>query len=407
MPRAKGSNSHSNGASHGREADLANRRKGSYTYYGAAFIVVVVGILGYSYTQNTSYPLLFSGTVVDEIKAADVDKLCDRIHHWGFQKGEDLNRCAQAAMLNAEANPANASAQALAGDVMLFFDTKNYAAAHYFRKALEMKGNCVVRPESQDKQQECMLEFQSLITALRRTGGTEGAQEALGLASQAASPVPSWKDPWQLPDSFDPALTPKAFWTADDNKEIAAIVKLLEDNYKAVRQELENMIAAWGDGGGLFQNEASAAKTLARTGNWTAVTLKINKKWRKQFCEVAMPLTCSLLRDRPDVSGFIPGQFNNASMPYVKLYRQTPGTHLRAHYGMTNSKLTAHLGLIVPEGSSITVRGETRSWEEGKVLVFDDSFEHEAVTTHPTQARYVLNVGFWHPELHPLLEMPQ
>jgi hypothetical protein len=37
-----------------------------------------------------------------------------------------------------------------------------------------------------------------------------------------------------------------------------------------------------------------------------------------------------------------------------------------------------------------------RSWEEGKCLIFDDSFEHE-VWNHSTGRRVVLLLRFWHP----------
>lgn len=39
---------------------------------------------------------------------------------------------------------------------------------------------------------------------------------------------------------------------------------------------------------------------------------------------------------------------------------------------------------------------EQRTWEDGKVLVFDDSFEHE-VWNHSDQVRIVLFMNFWHP----------
>lgn len=39
-----------------------------------------------------------------------------------------------------------------------------------------------------------------------------------------------------------------------------------------------------------------------------------------------------------------------------------------------------------------------RSWEEGKVFIFDDSFEHE-VWHNGTEFRLVLIVDIWHPEL--------
>jgi aspartate beta-hydroxylase len=37
--------------------------------------------------------------------------------------------------------------------------------------------------------------------------------------------------------------------------------------------------------------------------------------------------------------------------------------------------------------------------QEGKAIVFDDSFEHEAWNDHPSQARLVLIVDVWHPDL--------
>ena len=44
------------------------------------------------------------------------------------------------------------------------------------------------------------------------------------------------------------------------------------------------------------------------------------------------------------------------------------------------------------------VGSETRSWEEGKCLVFDDSFEHE-VWNAGQGTRIVLVLDVWHPDL--------
>lgn len=41
-----------------------------------------------------------------------------------------------------------------------------------------------------------------------------------------------------------------------------------------------------------------------------------------------------------------------------------------------------------------------RKWREGKVMVFDDSFEHE-VWHNGTALRLVLIVDVWHPDLSP------
>jgi len=58
-----------------------------------------------------------------------------------------------------------------------------------------------------------------------------------------------------------------------------------------------------------------------------------------------------------------------------------PGKHIPEHRGPYKGVLRYHLGLRVPgpKGSSrIRVRDEIQSWEEGKSMVFDDSYLHVA-----------------------------
>jgi beta-hydroxylase len=54
-----------------------------------------------------------------------------------------------------------------------------------------------------------------------------------------------------------------------------------------------------------------------------------------------------------------------------------PGAHILPHRGYTTEVLRCHLGIIVPVGCSMRVGSETRNWEEGRCLVFDDTVEHE------------------------------
>lgn len=75
-----------------------------------------------------------------------------------------------------------------------------------------------------------------------------------------------------------------------------------------------------------------------------------------------------------------------------------PGVHITPHTGGVNLLLTAHLPLVVPPGCVITVGDDERGWEEGKVILFDDSFIHEA-ENRGTQQRAVLLWDVWHPGL--------
>jgi aspartyl/asparaginyl beta-hydroxylase (cupin superfamily) len=76
------------------------------------------------------------------------------------------------------------------------------------------------------------------------------------------------------------------------------------------------------------------------------------------------------------------------------------GAHIRPHCGPWNTRLTCHLGLVVPDGASMRVGTEIVQWQEGKCLVFDDSFEHE-VWNRSDERRIVLLIQFWHPDLTP------
>jgi aspartyl/asparaginyl beta-hydroxylase (cupin superfamily) len=65
---------------------------------------------------------------------------------------------------------------------------------------------------------------------------------------------------------------------------------------------------------------------------------------------------------------------------------------------MLNCRLICHLPLIVPAGCWLRVGNETRQWEEGKLLIFDDSFEHEAKNPSD-EVRIILLFDVWRPEI--------
>ena len=84
--------------------------------------------------------------------------------------------------------------------------------------------------------------------------------------------------------------------------------------------------------------------------------------------------------------------------PSVFFSRLESGAHIPPHTGMLNSRLICHLPLIVPTGCWLRVGNETREWDEGKLLIFDDSIEHEA--RNPSgEMRIVLIFDIWRPEL--------
>ncbi len=76
-----------------------------------------------------------------------------------------------------------------------------------------------------------------------------------------------------------------------------------------------------------------------------------------------------------------------------------PHTHIKPHRGPFGGILRHHLGMIVPEPRAdcrIRVDRQTTIWEEGRSLVFDDTYEHE-VWNDTNGQRVVLFVDFERP----------
>jgi ornithine lipid ester-linked acyl 2-hydroxylase len=80
-----------------------------------------------------------------------------------------------------------------------------------------------------------------------------------------------------------------------------------------------------------------------------------------------------------------------------------PGKRIPSHRGPYNGVLRLHLGLVVPEPRdqvAIRVGSELRHWEEGRALIFDDAYEHEA-WNDTGRERVVLFIDFAKPLFFP------
>jgi aspartyl/asparaginyl beta-hydroxylase (cupin superfamily) len=73
-------------------------------------------------------------------------------------------------------------------------------------------------------------------------------------------------------------------------------------------------------------------------------------------------------------------------------------TRIPAHTGVTNTRLTVHLPLIVPPGCGFRVGATTREWVPGQAWVFDDTIQHEAWNSSDTP-RAILIFDIWNPLL--------
>ncbi|XP_045899717.1 aspartyl/asparaginyl beta-hydroxylase isoform X2 [Micropterus dolomieu] len=178
-------------------------------------------------------------------------------------------------------------------------------------------------------------------------------------------------------------LKAQPWWTAKETG-YTDLVKTLERNWKTIRDEA---LAVMDQNTGSFIPEE---ENLREKGEWGQYTLWQQGKKVGNACQ-GIPKTCSLLERYPEATGCKRGQ--------IKFSVMQPGTHVWPHTGPTNCRLRMHLGLVIPkQGCRIRCTDQTREWEEGKVLIFDDSFEHE-VWQDADSYRLIFIVDVWHPEL--------
>lgn len=84
--------------------------------------------------------------------------------------------------------------------------------------------------------------------------------------------------------------------------------------------------------------------------------------------------------------------------PMALFSRLTPGAHIQPHHGLLNTRLICHLPIVAPSGCGLRVGAETHEWCDGELVIFDDSFEHEA-WNRGTTTRTVLLFEIWKPEI--------
>ncbi|XP_029079000.1 aspartyl/asparaginyl beta-hydroxylase isoform X3 [Monodon monoceros] len=187
-------------------------------------------------------------------------------------------------------------------------------------------------------------------------------------------------------------LKAQPWWTPKETG-YTELVKSLERNWKLIRDE---GLAVMDRAQSLFLPED---ENLREKGDWSQFTLWQQGRKNENACKGARK-TCSLLDKFPETTGCRRGQGGTFSVQ-IKYSVMHPGTHVWPHTGPTNCRLRMHLGLVIPkEGCKIRCANETKTWEEGKVLIFDDSFEHE-VWQDATSFRLIFIVDVWHPELTP------
>ncbi|WP_374603638.1 aspartyl/asparaginyl beta-hydroxylase domain-containing protein [Arenimonas sp.] len=136
--------------------------------------------------------------------------------------------------------------------------------------------------------------------------------------------------------------------------------------------------------------DSDAWRTINNNPDWGVYFLYNQGERVARNCE-ACPVTAESLDALPLVKVRDRG-------PTAFFSRLRPGTHIPPHHGATNTRVIAHLPLVIPDDCGIRVGNDTRCWQPGELLVFDDTIEHEA-WNRSQEARVVLIFDVWNPFL--------
>jgi ornithine lipid ester-linked acyl 2-hydroxylase len=134
-----------------------------------------------------------------------------------------------------------------------------------------------------------------------------------------------------------------------------------------------------------YRDLTPSAHKISAPGDWHMFMLYAYGKHSELNC-AQCPETTRILAD-------IPGM-NTAFFSILE-----PGTHIIPHRGLYTGILRCHLALKVPkqrESCWLRVGTETRSWEEGRCLIFNDAYEHE-VLNGTDEVRVVLILDILRP----------
>ncbi|MBI6557405.1 MAG: aspartyl/asparaginyl beta-hydroxylase domain-containing protein [Nitrospiraceae bacterium] len=142
-------------------------------------------------------------------------------------------------------------------------------------------------------------------------------------------------------------------------------VARLESAWPEIRAELDQLLEHPEDIPS-FHQISPDQKRISKGDNWKTFGLYVFGKRIEQNCDLC-PRTSAAISSIPNM--------RTAMFSILK-----PHYHIVPHKGPTRAVVRAHLGIKVPKDWQnvwIRVDDQVLHWQEGKVVLFDDSYEHE------------------------------
>lgn len=179
-------------------------------------------------------------------------------------------------------------------------------------------------------------------------------------------------------------MQPRTFYNSNDYEFLTEF----RENYTLIKAELLSIIdkpiepnnySTW-----IGERPDYLSNPIDKTVAWKTLTFRIfgiDYQPNKNYC----PTISKLIDKYPFI---VTAEFSMLE----------PQTSIHPHKGFTNKLLRSHLGMVIPEGdAAIKIGNDTKKWQNGEVLVFDDSIIHEA--WNKTDERRVVFMFDFEPQL--------
>jgi len=153
-----------------------------------------------------------------------------------------------------------------------------------------------------------------------------------------------------------------------------AWVKILEDNWHIIRDEMQSFISGREE----ITLSSPNPPYLSKPTAWKNIYFW-NFMWQYHKNCKRYPKTFSLLKSIPNLT-------------FAEFTVLEPHSQVLPHIGETNTTIRGHLGIEIPAKhpiAGIKVGNEERGWENGKVVLFSDCHRH-TVWNNSEERRFVL-----------------
>jgi aspartyl/asparaginyl beta-hydroxylase (cupin superfamily) len=168
-------------------------------------------------------------------------------------------------------------------------------------------------------------------------------------------------------------------------------LRILDENHALIREEMENVLR--------YKERTPRYHDVSEAERYISGTVDPDKDW-KVFILMTVAGSVKANQEKCPRTVALLKQIPNLFDAFFSIL--DPGKSIPAHCGPYLGYLGYHLGLRIPKNNppKMRVKDQFHTWEEGRSVVFDNSWEHEVYNSDDLWV--VLIVDFFRPMPFPL-----